>query len=219
MTQNIVWHPHRVTPPQRQALKGHGAAVIWFTGLSGAGKSTLANALEARLLTLGVHSYLLDGDNVRHGLNGDLGFSEGDRRENIRRIGEVSRLFADAGLIVLAAFISPYRDDREAVARLLPEGQFLEVHLDPPLATCERRDPKGLYRQARAGTLSQFTGIDAEYQPPQTPALRLDTAELALESCVEALITLLRTRGVLPATVGASEADQAGKLEASGRST
>ncbi|GAA5186339.1 adenylyl-sulfate kinase [Ferrimonas gelatinilytica] len=210
MTQNIVWHPQGVTPEQRRALNGHGAAVIWFTGLSGAGKSTLANALEARLLAMGAHSYLLDGDNVRHGLNGDLGFSEVDRRENIRRIGEVSRLFADAGLIVLAAFISPYRQDREAVARLLPPGQFIEIHLDTPLSTCEQRDPKGLYRKARAGTLTQFTGIDAEYQAPEKPALRLNTAQMTVAECVEALIALLEQRAVLPAgrqTVrGSSEA-------------
>ncbi|GAA4875164.1 adenylyl-sulfate kinase [Ferrimonas pelagia] len=197
MTENVVWHRHSVSEQQRRALKGHEPSVLWFTGLSGSGKSTLANALERRLAQMGVHTYLLDGDNVRHGLNRDLGFSDTDRVENIRRIGEVAKLFADAGTLVLTAFISPFRADRALVEQLLPQGQFLEIFVDTPLAECERRDPKGLYQKARTGEIRHFTGIDSDYEPPLAPALRLDTKAQSIEECVEAMVTLLKQRQVL----------------------
>ncbi|MBY6018315.1 adenylyl-sulfate kinase [Halomonas denitrificans] len=197
MTENLTWHPHQITPDERRAHKGHGAAVLWFTGLSGSGKSTIANALEQKLHQAGVHSYLLDGDNVRHGLNRDLGFSDDDRVENLRRVSEVAALMADAGLVVLTAFISPFRSEREAVRQRLPEGQFIEVFIDTPLAECERRDPKGLYQKARAGTIRQFTGIDSEYQAPEQPDVHLRADQLTPEQCAERLLAALRERGVI----------------------
>ncbi|MBY6094654.1 adenylyl-sulfate kinase [Ferrimonas balearica] len=197
MTENLTWHPHQITPDERRAHKGHGAAVLWFTGLSGSGKSTIANALEQKLHQAGVHSYLLDGDNVRHGLNRDLGFSDDDRVENLRRVSEVAALMADAGLVVLTAFISPFRSERDAVRQRLPEGQFIEVFIDTPLAECERRDPKGLYQKARAGTIRQFTGIDSEYQAPEQPDVHLRTDQLTPEQCAERLLAALRERGVI----------------------
>lgn len=197
MTENLTWHPHQITPDERRAHKGHGAAVLWFTGLSGSGKSTIANALEQKLHQAGVHSYLLDGDNVRHGLNRDLGFSDDDRVENLRRVSEVAALMADAGLVVLTAFISPFRSERDAVRQRLPEGQFIEVFIDTPLAECERRDPKGLYQKARAGTIRQFTGIDSEYQAPEQPDVHLRADQLTPEQCAERLLAALRERGVI----------------------
>ncbi|ADN75319.1 adenylylsulfate kinase [Ferrimonas balearica DSM 9799] len=197
MTENLTWHPHQITPDERRANKGHGAAVLWFTGLSGSGKSTIANALEQKLHQAGVHSYLLDGDNVRHGLNRDLGFSDDDRVENLRRVSEVAALMADAGLVVLTAFISPFRSERDAVRQRLPEGQFIEVFIDTPLAECERRDPKGLYQKARAGTIRQFTGIDSKYQAPEQPDVHLRADQLTPEQCAERLLAALRERGVI----------------------
>jgi adenylylsulfate kinase len=172
--------------------------VLWFTGLSGSGKSTLAAALEATLLGAGHAAFVLDGDNVRHGLNSDLGFSPDDRTENIRRLGEVAALMADAGLITLTAFISPYRADRDAARAAIGGGRFLEVFVDTPLEVCERRDPKQLYRKARAGEIGEFTGVSAPYEPPVDPAVALDTSVLDLGACIDRLVALLRERGFLP---------------------
>lgn len=171
----------------RMALKGHGSLCIWFTGLSGAGKSTLANLLDARLHAAGRHTYLLDGDNVRLGLNRDLGFSEADRAENIRRVAEVARLMADAGLIVLVSFISPFRAERRMARSLFAEGEFVEVFVDAPLAECERRDPKGLYAKARRGELKQFTGIDSAYEVPEHPEVVVDTQQHSAAECAETI--------------------------------
>jgi bifunctional enzyme CysN/CysC len=175
-------------------IKGQKPAVLWFTGLSGAGKSTIANLVEQKLVTLGKHTFLLDGDNVRHGLNRDLGFTEPDRIENIRRVGEVARLMADAGLIVLTAFISPFRAEREMVRKLLPEDEFIEIFIDTPLAEAERRDTKGLYAKARAGELANFTGIDSPYEPPEQPEIRIDTLKLSPEQAADKIVEELLKR-------------------------
>jgi bifunctional enzyme CysN/CysC len=196
-SRHVVWHDHQVTRSQRANQKGQRPCVIWLTGLSGAGKSTLANTLEQRLLQRGYHSYLLDGDNVRHGLSQDLGFSRAERVEHIRRIGEVAALFVDAGLIVITAFISPFRADRALVRSLVPEGEFVEVHVRAPLAVCERRDPKGLYAKARAGVIRDFTGIDSPYEVPQRPELVLDTEHDPVETNVERLLAYLAQRRIL----------------------
>nr|WP_319555569.1 adenylyl-sulfate kinase [uncultured Vibrio sp.] len=195
--ENIVWHQHSVDKQFRADLKQQKPAVLWFTGLSGAGKSTVAGALENRLAELGYHTYLLDGDNVRHGLCSDLGFSEQDRRENIRRIGELAKLMADAGLIVLSAFISPHRAERQLVRDLLPEGEFIEVFVNASLEVCEGRDPKGLYRKARAGEIPNFTGIDSEYQAPESPEIDLPAGEKSVDELVELCINDLKQRGVI----------------------
>jgi adenylylsulfate kinase len=189
----------RVTADYRRRILGHGSATIWLTGLSGSGKSTIAFAVEEALLKRGVVAYVLDGDNVRFGLNRDLGFSPEDRTENIRRIGEVCRLLHDAGIIVMSAFISPYREDRQQVRALHPPGGFVEVHVATPLEVCESRDVKGLYAKARAGVLSDFSGVSAPYEPPEAPELRLDTTDLEIGGCVDAILNLLRTRSVLDA--------------------
>ncbi|SKC33680.1 Adenylyl-sulfate kinase [Photobacterium piscicola] len=194
---NIVWHSYSVTKDQRGQQKQQQPCVLWFTGLSGAGKSTVAGALEHRLLALGYHTYLLDGDNVRHGLCKDLGFSAQDRRENIRRIGEVAVLMADSGLIVLSAFISPHREERQSVRDLLPQGEFIEVFVDTPLAECEKRDPKGLYKKARAGEIKQFTGIDAEYQSPLQPEIHLAADSHNIHELVDQCINALRSRSII----------------------
>ncbi|ANQ20463.1 adenylyl-sulfate kinase [Vibrio natriegens] len=195
--ENIVWHQHSVDKKFRADLKHQKPAVLWFTGLSGAGKSTVAGALENRLAELGYHTYLLDGDNVRHGLCSDLGFSEQDRRENIRRIGELAKLMADAGLIVLSAFISPHRAERQLVRDLLPEGEFIEVFVNASLEVCEGRDPKGLYRKARAGEIPNFTGIDSEYQAPENPEIDLPAGEKSVDELVDLCINDLKQRGVI----------------------
>ena len=195
--ENIVWHQHSVDKQFRAGLKKQKPAVLWFTGLSGAGKSTVAGALENRLAELGYHTYLLDGDNVRHGLCSDLGFSEQDRRENIRRIGELAKLMADAGLIVLSAFISPHRAERQLVRDLLPEGEFIEVFVNASLEVCEGRDPKGLYKKARAGEIPNFTGIDSEYQAPANPEIDLPAGEKSVEELVELCLLDLKQRGVI----------------------
>jgi len=176
------------------ALKGQKPAVLWFTGLSGAGKSTIANLVEKKLAARGRHTFLLDGDNVRHGLNRDLGFTEADRIENIRRVGEVARLMADAGLIVLTAFISPFRAERHMVRRMIPEGEFFEIYVDTPLAEAEKRDAKGLYAKARAGELKNFTGIDSPYEPPEAPEIRIDTTRMSAEEAADAIIEELLAR-------------------------
>ena len=196
-SSNVVWHRQAISKGARARQKAQQPAVLWFTGLSGAGKSTVANALEAALFQRGHHSYLLDGDNVRHGLNRDLGFTDEDRVENIRRIGEVARLMADAGLVVLSAFISPFRADRAMVRELMESGEFIEIHVHAPLEVCEQRDPKGLYAKARAGVIRNFTGIDSPYEPPEAPELVVDTSKLSVDECVEELLAYLRQRGIL----------------------
>ena len=194
---NIVWHDHAVDKRSRSEQKGQKPLVIWFTGLSGAGKSTLAGALEQALAARGKHTYLLDGDNVRHGLCGDLGFDDAARQENIRRVGEVAKLMVDAGLIVLTAFISPFRAERDLVRNLVGEGEFVEVFVDAPLAVCEERDPKGLYKKARAGEIRNFTGIDSAYEAPEQPEIHLLNADKPVEALVDELLTALRRRGVI----------------------
>jgi len=181
----------------RSALKGQRPCVLWFTGLSGAGKSTIANLVEKRLHAMGSHTYLLDGDNVRHGLNRDLGFTEADRVENIRRVAEVARLMVDAGLIVLTAFISPFRAERALARDLLDEGEFIEIHVDTPLDVLELRDVKGLYRKARKGELKNFTGIDSPYEVPEHPALRIRTTEVTADAAAEMVVAMLRNRGLV----------------------
>lgn len=193
----LVWHEHSVNQKMHAIQKGQRPCVIWFTGLSGSGKSTLANALELALLARNKHSYLLDGDNVRLGLTSDLGFSDADRIENIRRIGEVSRLMVDAGLIVISAFISPFSDERAIAKSLLPKSQFFEIFIDAPLSVCEQRDPKGLYKKARAGEITQFTGIDSAYEVPETPDCVIRTAETSVTSCIDKIIGFLESQGVL----------------------
>jgi bifunctional enzyme CysN/CysC len=195
--QNIHWQALDLSPSVRSAQKGQKAAVLWFTGLSGAGKSTIANLVEKRLFALGRHSYMLDGDNVRHGLNRDLGFTDTDRVENIRRVAEVAKLMADAGLIVLVSFISPFRSERQMARELLPDGAFLEVFVDTTLAEAERRDPKGLYKKARRGEIKHFTGIDSPYEAPVSPELHIDTTRLSSEAAAEAIVAALEERGVL----------------------
>ncbi|MEI7367685.1 adenylyl-sulfate kinase [Pectobacterium sp. 1950-15] len=194
--ENVVWHAHDVTRESREKLHGHQGVVIWFTGLSGSGKSTLAGELEQALHARGVSTYLLDGDNVRHGLCRDLGFTDDDRRENIRRVGEVAKLMVDAGLVVLTAFISPHRAERKMVQDLLGEGQFIEVFVDTPLATCEARDPKGLYKKARAGELRNFTGIDSAYEAPEAPDSHLDGEQL-VTNLTDQLLDLLGKRAII----------------------
>lgn len=196
-SRNIVRAEGHVDGADRRGVLGHGPATVWFTGLSGSGKSTVAFAVERALIERGVAAYVLDGDNVRFGLNRDLGFSPEDRTENVRRIGEVCRLMADAGLVVLTAFISPYRSDRDAVRDLHPEGTFLEVHVDTPLAVCEARDVKGLYAKARAGEIAEFSGISAPYEPPEAPELRLATDGRSVDDAVAEVLALLVERGVL----------------------
>ncbi|ABM19697.1 adenylyl-sulfate kinase [Marinobacter nauticus] len=194
---NIVWHDHKVTRAERSANKNQKPCLLWFTGLSGSGKSTIANALDVALHERGYHTFLLDGDNVRHGLCSDLGFSDDDRVENIRRVGEVCKLFADAGLIVMSAFISPFTSDRRMVRKLFPAGEFIEVFMDAPLETCESRDPKGLYKKARAGEIKHFTGIDSPYEVPSHPEIRLDTSQSTVDECVDSLIAYLQERELI----------------------
>lgn len=194
--ENVVWHPHAVTRADRELKHGHKGVVLWFTGLSGSGKSTVAGALEQALHVLGVSTYLLDGDNVRHGLCRDLGFSDDDRRENIRRVGEVAKLMIDAGLVVLTAFISPHRAERDMVRELLDKDQFIEIFVDTPLAICEARDPKGLYKKARAGELKNFTGIDSVYQAPEAPDVHLDGEQLVTH-LVPQLLDVLRRHAII----------------------
>ncbi|WP_028864849.1 adenylyl-sulfate kinase [Psychromonas aquimarina] len=193
--ENIVWHQHSVDKGQRSEQKKQKPCVLWFTGLSGSGKSTVAGAVELALFELGAHTYLLDGDNVRMGLCKGLTFSDNDRKENIRRIGEVAKLMADAGLIVLTAFISPHREDREQVRKLLPQTEFIEVFVDTPLAICEQRDPKGLYKKARAGEIKNFTGIDSVYEKPESAEIRVENGEQPLSEAVNVIINYLRENG------------------------
>lgn len=202
---HVVWHSAQVARSQRWQALGQQGATLWFTGLSGSGKSTVATALEAELVNRAVRAYRLDGDNIRHGLNRDLGFSPAERQENIRRIGEVARLFADSGCIVLTSFISPYRADRQQVRALHSDWQlpFAEVHVDSPLAVCEQRDPKGLYKRARAGEIQQFTGIDAPYEPPPAPELYLQTERQSVREAVQQCMAWLNTTGIIDTEAGA----------------
>jgi adenylylsulfate kinase len=194
---NITWHHGTVTRAQREQNLAQKGAIVWLTGLSAAGKSTIACILEEKLLARDKHAYRLDGDNIRHGLNKNLGFSAEDRAENIRRIGEVAKLFADAGIIAIASFISPYRADRDAVRASAPPGEFVEVFVSVSLETAERRDPKGLYRKARAGQLKGFTGIDDPYEPPTNAEIVIDTESVDPDAAAEQILDYLDTRGLL----------------------
>jgi len=196
-SSNVVWHNATVTRQRREEMNGHGSVILWFTGLSGAGKSSLSHAVEEALHQLGCHTFVLDGDNVRHGLCADLGFSTEDRVENIRRVGEVSKLFIEAGVIVLTAFISPFRSDRERVRSLVPHGDFLEIYCDSPLEVCEGRDVKGLYKRARAGEIKDFTGISSPYEAPEAPELTVETGMLSIEDSAARVMALLRERGIV----------------------
>lgn len=195
---NITWHEATVTAEDREKLLNQKGCVIWFTGLSGSGKSTLANAVEHVLHQQQHHTYVLDGDNVRHGLNKNLGFSPEDREENIRRIGEVAKLFADAGTIVMTAFISPYRADRDQARALVAEDRFVEVFVDCPLEVCEERDTKGLYKKARTGEIKEFTGISAPYESPLNPEVTVNTDALSIEECAQVVVEVLAKAGLVP---------------------
>ena len=187
-SQNIHWQDTEVDRVRRAEMKSQKPVILWMTGLSGAGKSAIANAVEKRLASLNRHTFLLDGDNVRHGLNKDLGFTEADRIENIRRVGEVAKLMTDAGLIVITAFISPFRSEREMVRQMVEPGGFIEVYIDTPLHVAEERDVKGLYAKARSGELKNFTGIDSPYEPPETPEIRIDTTAMSIEEAAEHIV-------------------------------
>lgn len=205
-SSNVHWQRDPVSRQERENRRGHRGAVLWFTGLSASGKSTLAFEVEKQLFEEGYFSYVLDGDNMRHGLNSDLGFTPDDRQENIRRVGEVAKLFAEAGSIVLTAFISPYRRDRDRMRSLMErDGDFVEIFVSCPLEVCEARDPKGLYQKARAGEILDFTGIDAPYEPPEAPELILETDQWPVEDCARQLLTYLRDKGYIrtPATLRA----------------
>ena len=197
---NITWHEANVVQTDREKLLNQKGCVIWFTGLSGSGKSTLALEVESTLYRRGHLTYVLDGDNIRHGLNKNLGFSPEDREENIRRIGEVAKLFAEAGVIAMTAFISPYRADRDNARALLDAGRFVEVFVDCPLEVCEARDTKGLYKKARAGEIKEFTGISAPYEAPPHPELTVNTDNQTLEECTERVVALLESKGLIPAS-------------------
>jgi len=194
---NTVWHHATVTRTRREVQNKHRGAIIWFTGLSGAGKSTLAHAVEEELYQRGCRTFVLDGDNVRHGLCGDLGFSPQDRVENIRRIGEMAKLFMEAGVIVLTAFISPYRADRERVRGMVEHGDFIEIYCDTPIEVCENRDIKGLYKKARAGQIAEFTGISSPYEKPENPELTVNTGTEEVEVCVKQVIDAMIYRGTV----------------------
>jgi adenylylsulfate kinase len=196
---NIVCHHHTVITEERAKIKNQKPCTLWFTGLSGSGKSTIANAVEAKLLHIQKHTYLLDGDNIRMGLNKGLSFSDEDRAENIRRIGEVCKLFVDAGLIVLTAFISPFKTDREAVRKLLKANEFIEIFVDTPLEVCESRDPKGLYKKARKGEIANFTGISSPYEPPKAPEIHIKNDGISIDEAASIVIDYLNKKGYLNA--------------------
>lgn len=198
MERFVIPHQHEITKEDRRSLNQHGSLILWFTGLPSSGKSTIANELEKKLITMGTRTYILDGDNIRMGLCKDLGFSEEDRGENIRRIGEVSKLFVDNGSIVLSAFVSPYIKDRDGVRELVEDGEFVEVFVDAPLEVCEERDVKGLYKKAREGVIKGFTGIDDPYEAPLNAEITIDTSKHSLEESVDIIIDYLDKRGVLP---------------------
>lgn len=199
MNDNTLWHDHHVLKIERSKMKGQKPCILWLTGLSGSGKSTIANALEKKLFQLGKHTYLLDGDNIRQGLNNDLGFCNNDRVENIRRIGEVSKLFVDAGLIVITAFISPFHSNRMIARTRVEEGEFIEVFVDAPLSVCEIRDPKGLYEKARKGEIKNFTGIDSPYESPENPEVHIRTDYSSIDQSVQIIIEYLSDKGYLNA--------------------
>ncbi len=196
-SKNIVWHQTTITREARESKNKHKGVILWFTGLSGSGKSTVANAVESMLFERGCNTFVLDGDNIRHGLNKDLGFSPEERKENIRRIGEVATLFVDAGIIVCTAFISPYRADREAVRAICPDKSFLEIYVECPLEICEKRDPKGLYQKARAGEISQFTGITAPYEEPENPEIVVSTGSKPVEETAAEVVRYLEENGII----------------------
>ncbi|UCN00583.1 adenylyl-sulfate kinase [Sulfurimonas sp. SWIR-19] len=193
--KNIIWHEHHVSKEERSSIKNQKPCILWFTGLSGSGKSTIANAVEAKLNEMQKHTYLLDGDNIRMGLNKGLGFSDEDRAENIRRIGEVAKLFVDSGLIVLSAFISPFQKERDSVRALVENGEFIEIFIDTPLEVCENRDPKGLYEKVRKGKIADFTGISSPYEAPQKAEIEIQTDTMSIESSVEKIMNYLKRNG------------------------
>lgn len=197
MTENIVWHAQTVSREQKEKHKGHKPVLLWYTGLSGSGKSTIANAVETMLFELGCHTYLLDGDNVRMGLNKGLTFSDEDRVENIRRISEVAKLFVDAGLIVSTAFISPFAKDRQLARSIMAQGEFVEVFIDTPIAICESRDPKGLYKKARAGEIPNFTGISSAFDIPESAEIHVQTAEQSIEQSAEQIVKYLLDKNIV----------------------
>lgn len=197
VASNIVWHETTITKEERHQLNQHKGGILWFTGLSGSGKSTLSNAVEKKLYQMGARTYVLDGDNVRHGLNKDLGFSPEDRRENIRRIGEVAKLFVDAGFIVITAFISPYQEDRQLARNLVEEKEFHEVYVKCSLAECEKRDPKGLYQKARNGEIPQFTGISAPYEEPYKAELLVETDKHTIDESVSKVVQYLKDQSIV----------------------
>ena len=197
MSTNIVWHEASITKNQRREKNGHSSFILWFTGLSASGKSSVANAFAHRLFEEGKQAFVLDGDNIRHGLNSDLGFDEVSRKENIRRIGEVAKLFVEGGQIVLTAFISPYREDRQVVRNLVQTGEFIEVFVKCSVEACEKRDPKGLYKKARNNEIPNFTGISAPYEEPINPEIILDTENQTIEECVEQLQKILTEKGYI----------------------
>ncbi|KPK41106.1 MAG: adenylylsulfate kinase [Omnitrophica WOR_2 bacterium SM23_29] len=197
--KNIVWHPHRVSQEDRENIKKHKSCTIWFTGLPSSGKSTIAHELEYKLNRSGIHTYVLDGDNIRHGLNKNLGFSREDRKENIRRIGEVVKLFVDAGIVTVAAFISPFREDREAVRNLLKDGEFIEIYTKCPVEVCMERDPKNLYRKAMAGEIKEFTGVSHPYEEPLKPEIVLEADKLSVEESVNRILAYLSSYKIINA--------------------
>jgi len=194
---DTTWHHATVTRDRRNQQNNHKSVVLWFTGLSGSGKSTLAHAVEEELYQMGCRTFVLDGDNVRHGLNGDLSFSDKDRKENLRRVGEVSKLFIEAGAIVLAAFISPFREERRKVRSMMPHGDFIEIYVDCPIEVCESRDVKGLYQKARDGEINQFTGISSPYEPPESQELTVNTGQETLKESTTKILRLLNERGIV----------------------
>ncbi|MCY8911840.1 adenylyl-sulfate kinase [Bacillus atrophaeus] len=195
--QHIVWHPTAVMKADRQKLNRHKSCVLWFTGLSGSGKSVMANAVDEKLYERGIQSYVLDGDNIRHGLNQDLGFRAEDRVENIRRIGEVAKLFVDSGQIILTAFISPFREDRKMVKEKFPQEEFFEIYIKCALNICEERDPKGLYKKARSGEIKHFTGIDSPYEAPLSPDLTIESDKISIADAADLIIYELHTKGII----------------------
>ncbi len=196
-SSNVVWHQSTVDRKRREIKNTHKSVILWFTGLSGSGKSTLAHAVEEQLFLLGLNTYVLDGDNVRHGLNGDLGFSDADRKENIRRISEIAKLMLEAGIITLTAFISPFKAERLLARNVMPHGDFIEIYCECSLETCEKRDVKGLYKKARNGEINDFTGISSPYEAPKNPELKINTDTLSLDESVQQIISLLRARQII----------------------
>lgn len=195
--RNIVWHQQTIEKLNRQEKYGHKSCVLWFTGFSGSGKSTLANAVDLKLFEEGCNSYVLDGDNIRHGLNKDLGFGSTDRKENIRRIGEVAKLFVDSGTIVSTAFISPFKEDRNLVRKLFTHDEFIEIYVHCPIQICETRDPKGLYKKARKGEITEFTGISSPYEAPENPEMIIDTSHLTIDQSVSHILLYLKDKKIL----------------------